>query len=165
MATFADVKRHLRHKADVNAEDKQYLMTPLHWAALEGHTKVAKVLLAKGADVNAEDEQGGTLLQWAALGGSVETATLLLDSGADVNGGNAGFSGWTAPLETRTQELQSDARMMLGALRSRSRADATVWRTWSRYDEASIGDRVDSDGDHTGRGIRAPSPAEWPQCG
>ncbi|GAG49035.1 unnamed protein product, partial [marine sediment metagenome] len=50
---LTDVKRHLRHKADVNAQDNQHLMTPLHWAALQGHTRVAKVLLAKGADVNA----------------------------------------------------------------------------------------------------------------
>ena len=30
-------------------------MTPLHWAALNGHTFIVKILIEKAADVNAKD--------------------------------------------------------------------------------------------------------------
>jgi len=39
--------------ADVNAKDEDG-MTPLHWAASQGHKDIAELLIAKGADVNAK---------------------------------------------------------------------------------------------------------------
>ena len=62
-------------------------MTPLHDAAAYGHTEVAELLLAKGADVNAKaDGQGGaTPLLAAAFNGWRDTAELLLAKGADIN--------------------------------------------------------------------------------
>ena len=30
--------------------------TPLHWAASEGHTDIVKIMIEKGADVNAKDK-------------------------------------------------------------------------------------------------------------
>jgi len=39
--------------------------TPLHWAAWAGHTKVVKILMARGADVFYKDDRGRTALYWA----------------------------------------------------------------------------------------------------
>jgi len=61
---FADVKRHLKRGADVNAKD-EYGRTPLLEAARNGHKAVAELLIAKGADVNAKDNNGRTPLYYA----------------------------------------------------------------------------------------------------
>ena len=44
--------------ADVDATDK-YGWTALHWAALYGHTDVAKILVGSGADMEVQDNEGG----------------------------------------------------------------------------------------------------------
>ena len=44
-----------------------------------------KALLAKGANVNAADEEGHTALIFAAFNGRAETVKLLLAAGADPN--------------------------------------------------------------------------------
>ena len=54
-----------------------------------GNTEALKRYLAKDdSDVNAQDNNGITLLSWAALTGQVNTAELLLSEGANVNGKN-----------------------------------------------------------------------------
>lgn len=59
---------------------------PLHLAAWFGHPKVAELLLAKGADVEAVATNGSGLrpLHSAAAGGHEVIAHLLLDRGADI---------------------------------------------------------------------------------
>jgi ankyrin repeat protein len=42
-------------------------------------------LLERGADVNAEDNDGRTPLHWAALNNKADCVRVLLDRGADVN--------------------------------------------------------------------------------
>ena len=44
-----------------------------------------KVLLDAGADVDARDEFGRTVLMWAAGNGTPENIKVLLDAGADLN--------------------------------------------------------------------------------
>jgi ankyrin repeat protein len=56
--------------------------TPLHLAAQWGHKDVAELLLAKGADVNAKDDDGGTPLHMAK---SKDVAELLLAKRAEIN--------------------------------------------------------------------------------
>jgi len=52
----------------VNAKNKVG-QTPLHLALVKGHNKeVSALLIAKGADVNAKDENGGTPLNIARTG-------------------------------------------------------------------------------------------------
>jgi ankyrin repeat protein len=54
--------------------------TALQWASGEGHSEVVKLLLEKGADVKARDEDGGTALLWAALRGRLYMAMDTLTS-------------------------------------------------------------------------------------
>ena len=62
----------------------------LHVATLNGHVDVAKLLIQKGADVNAVDKYYRTSLHRAALKAYVDIAKLLIQNGADVNAmGNA----------------------------------------------------------------------------
>ncbi len=73
----------LGDSADLNALDSQFGITPLGWAALNGQTEAAKLLIEKGADVNARSRDGSTPLNSAAFLGRIETVKLLLEKGAD----------------------------------------------------------------------------------
>ena len=66
-------------------EKQQIGNTPLHYAAQSGHKKIAELLIAKGADVNARSWIDGTPLHFAARGGQKELAEFLISKGADVN--------------------------------------------------------------------------------
>jgi cytohesin len=58
--------------------------TPLHSAAMFGHTAICEALLDAGADVNVQtDPQGYAPLHSAAFGGHTETIRSLLSHGAD----------------------------------------------------------------------------------
>jgi uncharacterized protein len=61
--------------------------TPLHVAAHYGHSQVAEMLLAHGADVNARatNDLGSSPLLWAITGQDVAAITVLLEHGADIN--------------------------------------------------------------------------------
>ncbi|PSN59252.1 hypothetical protein BS50DRAFT_475913, partial [Corynespora cassiicola Philippines] len=54
-------------------------------AAANGHVEMAKLLLDKGANVNAEGGEYGNALQEASDRGHKEIVQLLLDKGANVN--------------------------------------------------------------------------------
>ncbi len=58
---------------------------PLHFAVYSGHKDVVELLVAKGADPNAKDEEDRTVLHWAAAGNYTEIMTILLANGAEVN--------------------------------------------------------------------------------
>ena len=58
----------------------------IHEAAEDGNIEAVKQHLAAGADVNAKDGGGWTLLLQAVAGGHKEIVELLIDNGADVNG-------------------------------------------------------------------------------
>ncbi|MGH9753722.1 MAG: ankyrin repeat domain-containing protein [Blastocatellia bacterium] len=57
--------------------------TPLMYAAHAGNTWIVKLLLAKGADVNARNNVNGAALMLAAQMGDPATVKLLLEKGAD----------------------------------------------------------------------------------
>ena len=58
---------------------------PLHIAARRGLLGIAKLLIDKGADINAGDAAGETPLHFAAANGQREVAKLLIDKGAKVS--------------------------------------------------------------------------------
>jgi len=65
--------------ASVSANDAQ-LRIPLHWAAENGHHKVAKLLLEHGSDPNAEDGRGLKPIHLAAKNNHAAVLKLLLQA-------------------------------------------------------------------------------------
>lgn len=60
--------------------------TPLHFAAIYGHSGISQYLLDNGADTKAQDISGATPLHEACRYGNAEIAKQLIEKGADVNG-------------------------------------------------------------------------------
>lgn len=59
-------------------------LPPLHRAVQEDMSRVVRLLLARGADIEARDERGATPLMLAVTADAVQSATLLLAAGADL---------------------------------------------------------------------------------
>ena len=75
----------LRAGADVHAVD-EYGLTPLHLAAIFGNASSVSALLAKGADVFAQEYSlSAQPIHGAAYCGSLEVANLLLARGVSVD--------------------------------------------------------------------------------
>jgi ankyrin repeat protein/uncharacterized RDD family membrane protein YckC len=70
-------------------------VSTLFQAAIVGDIEKAKVLISRGANVNARDKEGTTPLFYALESGKMDFATMLIDKGADVN---ASVPGWDTPL-------------------------------------------------------------------
>lgn len=73
----------------VQGNDTKYLQngyTPLDLAIFStSHKKVVEMLVAKGANVNAQAASGASPLFWAVMRGQKDDAAFLLDHGANVN--------------------------------------------------------------------------------
>ena len=74
--------------ADLDAQDPTFGVTPLAWAAMQGHDAATRELLRRGADVDAPSRDGSTPLHGAAFMGRASTVALLLDNGAKVSAQN-----------------------------------------------------------------------------
>ncbi|XP_025235901.1 ankyrin repeat, SAM and basic leucine zipper domain-containing protein 1 isoform X1 [Theropithecus gelada] len=72
----------LSRNADPNVACRR-LMTPIMYAARDGHTQVVALLVAHGAEVNTQDENGYTALTWAARQGHKNIVLKLLELGAN----------------------------------------------------------------------------------
>ncbi len=79
----------LRHKGAGRPHVHGYAkITPLHSATYFGNLEVVQKLIEYGADINAEDRDGWTVLHWASSGSFFKDGSvlrLLLELGADVN--------------------------------------------------------------------------------
>jgi ankyrin repeat protein len=60
--------------------------TALHVAATHGRTEIVRLLLQKGADPNARDQDGSAPIDEAAWRGFRDIVALLLDAGARIDG-------------------------------------------------------------------------------
>lgn len=68
---------------DANAPVNQSGWTPLIYAAARDRADIARLLIGKGANVNAAADNGTTALMMAAREGYLQTLLLLLEHGAD----------------------------------------------------------------------------------
>ncbi|MBR0257558.1 MAG: ankyrin repeat domain-containing protein [Synergistaceae bacterium] len=72
----------IKDGANVNAATGNDSMTPLMYAAKNGHVDTVKVLISAGADIHAKNTGGWNALMFA---GNPETAATLLKAGANLN--------------------------------------------------------------------------------
>lgn len=105
-----DIEAELEAGEDIDVRTgDDWTWTPLHIASMSEHVSVVRLLLDRGADINALDGRGNTALMLAIHAKRIETAYLLLDAGADTRVTNR--SGRTADnLATHDPELQSAVR-------------------------------------------------------
>ena len=79
------IKQHLAEGADVNGKDGKFGVTLLSWAALGRQIDAVELLILKGANINAGNNDGNTPLHTAVFLGEYEIVQLLVKNGADVN--------------------------------------------------------------------------------
>jgi uncharacterized protein len=63
-------------------------LTPLMFAAREGHTDVAKAIAESGADLNYANPDGITALMLATINDRIDLAAMLIEKGANPNDGS-----------------------------------------------------------------------------
>jgi ankyrin repeat protein len=69
---------------ELMAEDEGEV-TLLHWAAMNGHEEVAKVLVSLGQKIDARSGDGMTPLHFACYGGHVKVVQFFIDHGCKVD--------------------------------------------------------------------------------
>jgi len=128
---------------DVNWSDElDYDRTPLHWAAVNGHTAVVRLLLAcPDIDVNATECLGRTPFRLACSNNHVACVRLLLDDHrVDVNEADEshsspiGRAAYYGHMETIKWIIASGREVHLGP--SRRQADAVLEAKQAGRDEA-----------------------------
>ncbi len=82
------VRRFLENGADANYRDPESGGTPLHGAARSRNVEAVRLLVARGADVNAADRGGRTPLHDGVSYKSLDVVKILVGSGANVNSKN-----------------------------------------------------------------------------
>lgn len=79
------LKEHADPNVIVHVEWREFDTSPLLEAAVCGHTRIARLLLAAGAHVDTVVGPGYTAVYNAAFNGHAELVQLLIDAGANVN--------------------------------------------------------------------------------
>ena len=110
--------------------------TSLHNAAWKDSLDVATLLIDRGADIEAKDNNGWTPLHGAAVDNSLAVARLLIDHGADIDAKDD--NGWT-PLHGAAQENSLDVASLLIKLGADIDAKDNNGRTplqWAAFDNS-----------------------------
>ena len=102
----------LDNGADVRGKTAAEGLTPLHLAARGGHDALARLLIARGGEVNARANDGRTPLHLAAKHGRENTAKILLDNGADAKAKDKKFL--TADYEAAKAKHPRVVELILG---------------------------------------------------
>jgi ankyrin repeat protein len=106
----AAVKALIKQAADINAAQGDG-MTALHWAAMNGDTELAQMLVFAGANVKATTRIGSyTPLYIASQQGNAAVLEVLVKAGADAK---AGTANGTTPLMAAAQAGSVDAVKVL----------------------------------------------------
>jgi ankyrin repeat protein len=105
-----EVERLLKNGAHVSTIRPGEGSTALVLASTKGHRAVVRLLLKRGAKVNARNVNGWTALMGASTNGHLEIVKLLLEHKADVNAKHA--YGWTA-LKLATEKGHKQIRELL----------------------------------------------------
>ena len=103
------IKWILNNGYDVNEKKPFKGATLLHYASHNGHIDLVKLLIKRGADVNAKDIKGYTPLFAASAGGHREVAEILLDNGANVHEDPIKLN----PLYAATNQRHHDTALLL----------------------------------------------------
>ena len=101
----------LKKGLDVNARDDQDGRTILMHAVWFGQLDVMRILIDKGADINAKNKKGVTALILATDKGNAELVRFLLDNGADVNAKDS--LGYTALIKAAGRGLENIMSILL----------------------------------------------------
>jgi len=97
----------------INTQDDEQKWTPLHYSIYSGRIDVARLLLARGADVNLVTRGGETPLHFAASELNAEMVRLLLDAGADVTVKD-GTPNHNTPLDNAARQPVASATLATG---------------------------------------------------
>jgi ankyrin repeat protein len=90
----------------VNSYEALRMVSPLHNAAAQGHTRLVNMFLERGANVNATDWHGNTPLMNAAYFGRLDISKILITKGAEVNAmSKQGQTALVAAIYSGNQEL------------------------------------------------------------
>jgi len=119
----------------VRAAD-DHLKTALHWAAEHDHHEIAKMLLERGAELEATTSWGATAFDWAATMGSAKVADLLLARGAQ--GMNLVTAASLGKLDLVREFLQSGALMASLARRAVPTQPNDHWVADSAYMKGDV---------------------------
>ena len=102
------IKSLLDEGADINAKDGDF--TLLMKAATEGYLKTAKLLIDKGAEIDARTNEGTSALMVASSGGYTKIVELLVNAGANAKIKNN--MGYTAEMYAKEKGYTNIVQML-----------------------------------------------------